>query len=97
MSLNGVASGDKSLPKNYDQLSNLILPKPKPDSITGGRIMAVALIGYVITALAALSLNAEDARFVRFEVNGTTSYGEWLETKSINYRGFISMRQNEQA
>ena len=28
MSLNGVASGDKSLPKNYDQLSNLILPKP---------------------------------------------------------------------
>ena len=40
--------------------------------------MKLALISCVITA-AALSLNAEAARFVRFEVNGTTSYGEVLE------------------
>ena len=43
--------------------------------------MKLALISCVITALAALSLNAEAARFVRFEVNGTTSYGEVVGEK----------------
>ena len=43
--------------------------------------MKLALISCVITALAALSLNAEAARFVRFEVNGTTSYGEVVGDK----------------
>ena len=58
--------------------------------------MKLALISCVVTALAALSLNAEAARFVRFEVNGTTSYGEVVGDKIHQLSGLFSMRQNEQ-
>ena len=58
--------------------------------------MKLALISCVVTALAALSLNVEAARFVRFEVNGTTAYGEVVGDKIHQLSGLFSMPQNEQ-